>query len=438
MFRAFYFKPFRFLFSWLSVAYLACQPSAVDAAPSAKPVQVIVPFSAGGGSDTLARFLVREINASGLDDSPWVVINIPGAGGTIGSRHAKNAFPNGNTVLFLHDGILTAKLSGKAPYGPEVFEPIAMTGKVGMVLAVSENSLFSSLPELLEAASTTPDTITFAANLGAPSFYVGKLIESRSPSSKFRYVQSGGGARRFADIKGNHIQVTVFSVSEFLSFRDGGLRGLAYFGEDRHPGIPEVPTARENGIDVVYENLQGWWAPLRTPGEQVDRLEKVLEAAFRSPPVQKALEEQSIETVYLPAKQFAREIEEKNDHLQQIPFRVDVRPPPRLEWLLLPLLAFLLLILARRTKFDKPDDRTATASVPLKRAMIVTFALAFYLIVLSSTDGLFFLASSIFLFALLIRSPFSVGKSVRALIPSLAIPFLLVLFIEKLLGLPLP
>lgn len=418
------------------VSQIALLPT--RAQDSGKAVQVIVPFSAGGGSDTLARFLVREINASKLDESPWVVINIPGAGGTIGSRHVKNSLPDGKTVLFLHDGILTAKLSGKAAYGPTAFEPIALTGKVGMVLAVNEASPFKDLAQLLDAAGSEPDTITFAANLGAPSYYMGKLIESNHPSAKFRFVQSGGGARRFADLSGGHIAVTVFSVSEFLSFRDGGLRGLAYFGEDRHPSLPEVPSARESSIDVVFENLQGWWAPLRTPKQVVEQLGSILEKAFFSVPVQEALSRQSIEPTFLPPDDFSAEVTKKEQSLERVSVSIDVRKPPRMEWFLLPFAAFLLFLIGyQQTKSDKMAA-SSSSTLLTKRGAFIALILIGYVVALWLTDGLFFWISSLFVFLLLVRLPLTPRRSLSLLVPSVTAPLILVLFIERLLGLPLP
>ena len=103
-----------------------------------QPIDVIVPFGAGGGSDVFVRILQNAIREHELSSQPWVIRNVGGAGGTIGSRRARDARPDGHTILCLHDGIYTAQHYGTADWGPEDFQPIAATGRSGVVLAVAE------------------------------------------------------------------------------------------------------------------------------------------------------------------------------------------------------------------------------------------------------------------------------------------------------------
>jgi tripartite-type tricarboxylate transporter receptor subunit TctC len=105
--------------------------SAEDTFPH-KPITVIVPFAAGGGSDVFVRIFQDSIRRNKLCPQPIVVKNISGAGGTIGSRTAREAEPDGHTILCLHDGIYTAQHYGNADWGPADFEPIAATGQSGV------------------------------------------------------------------------------------------------------------------------------------------------------------------------------------------------------------------------------------------------------------------------------------------------------------------
>ena len=110
-----------------------------------KPIRVIVPFSAGGGSDTFVRLIQKAVEEEALLPQPLVVINVPGAGGTIGSRKLKVEEPDGYTIMCLHEAILTAKYAGNADYGPEAFEAIAGTGEIGILLAAAEDSPYENL-----------------------------------------------------------------------------------------------------------------------------------------------------------------------------------------------------------------------------------------------------------------------------------------------------
>ena len=264
-----------------------------------KPIKVIVPFGAGGGSDTFVRLVQKAVDEEKLLPHPLVVQNIKGAGGTIGSRKAKDAAPDGYTILCLHEGILTAKYAGKAEYGPEAFEPIAGTGDIGILVAVKEDSPFKTLSDLMDVVAGRPDEIVFATNLGAPSHYVGLMLEDSKEGALFRHTQTGGGADRFAALVGGHCEITVFSLSEFNQFKDSGIRALALCAEQRHPAWPDMPTAREQGFDVIRGNTHFWWAPKGTSKEHIQVVSKALRKAMQSPAVRERLKAMHTDPTFL-------------------------------------------------------------------------------------------------------------------------------------------
>lgn len=310
----------------------SCFIVSCNADKEASPVKVIVPFAPGGGSDTLARVLVREIETQDPNGPDWVIVNVPGAGGTIGSRRAKNARGDGNTLLFLHDGILTAKFAGQSLYGPEAFAPVAATGKLGMLICVADQNPHESLKGLIDEAASDPETVTFAANIGAPSYFMARLLEKTDGAAQFRFVQSGGGARRFADLSGGHVAASAFSVSEYLNFSEGGIRALAILQNERHPSLPEVPTAKEAGFDIVYSNIQGWWAPLNTSEEVLKERQKVLLAAMNSERMQHYFKEQCIDPLFLDSSELAEAMEKKATQLSLLELSFLRKHLPPLEW----------------------------------------------------------------------------------------------------------
>ncbi len=360
----------RYLYLILSLLCLvACDDRGGDRTTSTgfptKPIKVVVPFSPGGGSDTFARAVQSVIRDEALLPEPLIIVNRPGAGGTIGSRSVKNAFPDGHTILFLHDAIVTARHAGQATYGPNAFEAIAGTGELGAVIAVGPDSEFDSLEQLMKAAAETPETISFAANLGAPSHFWALLLEKASPDSaaRFRFVQSGGGALRFGDLKGGHVAVSAFSVAELLQFKSEGLRAVAYLGEQRHPALPEVPTASEQGIDVVAGNLQSWWAPKGTPPERIAIIANALGTAMQSDALRVRMDEWQIEPNFLDAEQLKTEIE----HRDLLASEVAARKLPGLPnvplWTLIAASALVVLSLFGRKKIDsQPEPQPSLAT----------------------------------------------------------------------------
>ena len=248
----------------LLMTLIGCNRSDRQGYPD-RPIKLIVPFSAGGGTDNFARVIKQAIEDNQLLPEPIVIINIDGGGATNGSRRVKNAKPDGYTMLVLHDAILTAKASGMVSYGPEAFELVGATGEVGMVVAVWDRpESHKNLRDLLEDAKKRPNEITFGVNMGALTHYAGLVLQNQMPGAEFRYVQLGGGAKRFASLKGGHTGVTGFSLEEFVRFRPEGVRGLAYFGDERHPAAKDVPTAKEQGFDIVNRNTFYWWVPKGT------------------------------------------------------------------------------------------------------------------------------------------------------------------------------
>lgn len=298
--------------------------SDTDSVYPQKPIQLVVPFGAGGGTDTFARIVKKAIDDHHLLPQPVVIINRGGAGATIGSRSVKNAKPDGYTVLVLHEAILTAKYSGTVDYGPEVFEPVAGTGEVGMVIAVPEESPYTTLTELLGAAKANPDTIIFGANLGAMTHFAGLALEREVPGASFRFVQCGGGATRFAELKGGHIEVTGFSIEEFLRYRSAGLRGLAVLGERPHPAVPDVPTARSQGIDLVTSTMFYWWVPKGTPQRRSDELAQVLKRAMQTDDVRSKMAEIHCEPIFLEGQALRDRLARQAERFSRI------KPPPPL------------------------------------------------------------------------------------------------------------
>jgi len=268
-----------------------------------RPIKLIVPFSAGGGTDTFARVMKRAIAEEKLLPQPLAIINVRGAGATIGSGRAKRARPDGYTMLVLHDAIFTAQLYGTVAYGPQAFQPIAGTGEVGLVIAVRDDSPYKTLEDLMRAARKKQNEVNFGANLGALTHYAGLQLQDGWPGAKFQFSQVGGGADRYADLEGRRIAVTGFSIQEFVQFRHGelgDLRGLAFLGKEPHPGAPNVPAARtEQGKPIISKNVFYWWFPQGTPPERVEVMADVFERTMQTEYVQQKMAEIQCEPIFL-------------------------------------------------------------------------------------------------------------------------------------------
>ena len=301
-------KIMRSIFVGLCAAAMAVQAPSVAAYPD-KPIKIIVPFGAGGNTDGLARMFQKAIQDEKLLSKPMVIVNVKGAGGSIGARRAKDAEPDGHTLLLMHIALLSGTASGLIDFGYQDFEPIAATADSCLVTAVMKDSKWDTLPALLADAKTNPDTIIHGANLGAVNHMAGLMMEGANPGSKFRFVQIGGGAANFKALKGRHTNVTHITLAEWSNFRAGGVKALAYLTDKRHPDAPNLPTAKELGYDVNF-CLQNWWfAPKGTPRDRIDHFASVLKKAIETDYVKKVMKDRMNAPTYLGPDELAKKLD---------------------------------------------------------------------------------------------------------------------------------
>ena len=314
-----------------------------------KPITVIVPFAAGGGSDVFVRIFQNAIRKNNLCPQPIVIKNIAGAGGTIGSRSAKNATPDGHTILCLHDGIYTAQHYGNADWGPNNFEPIAATGRSGVVVAVGEDSPYSSLNELMEEAKDRPYQLVYGTNLGAPNHYSALFLQNGKSGAKFRFTQTGGGAKRLAQLKGGHIDLTGFSVAEYQQFKDAGIKALASLGEERESSFPNLTTALEQEVRATHDLMQFWWAPQNTPPERIAYLQNLLAEAMATREIKESFQNLHMDPVLQVGQDLLKTIADRSQKLQGITIDKPTALPP-LEWIILGITIICFIFVLRESK----------------------------------------------------------------------------------------
>lgn len=261
-----------------------------------KPIELVIPFASGGGTDVLGRVFQKAIEKH--LPHPLAVVNVPGAAGVLGARKVRDARPDGYTLLLSHATVLTAAATGTATFGPEAFEAIAGTATSSMVVGVSKNSPYNTLRELLEDAKARPNQIRIGTNIGAIVHFAWLKLANAGGGIDFRYIQTGGAAPRLAQLVGGHAEASIFATSEAKPYYDSGdLRILAILSEEREPAFPDVPTAKELGYNDAETAYEWWWfAPRGTPKDRVSYLAGTLKEAMADPELKRIMENQ----LYLP------------------------------------------------------------------------------------------------------------------------------------------
>ena len=272
----------------LAAAAALAAPAAAQDFPT-KPVRVIVPTAAGGSVDSIARIVQRYVDDTGaLGDEQMVVVNMPGAGGTIGTRAIRDAEPDGHTIGLWHEGLITSKVMGVVDFDHTDFTILGSTGYTEIGMGVGASNEIDSYDALIAAAQAEPDSVLVATNVGLAVHFIPLMLQDRA-GVQFRYVQVGGGAKRFPSVVAGHTDTAIFGVSEMQKWQDADLRPIVIFAEERAPELPDVPTAKEKGIDIVANGYRIWLAPKDVPAEIAERLTTILRDAVESEAGQQAL-----------------------------------------------------------------------------------------------------------------------------------------------------
>ncbi len=279
-----------------------------------KPIKVVVPFNAGGTSDTVARNFQAAIQEEEILPAPITIVNV-GGHYSIGSRQVLEAEPDGYNFLLIHIALMGGEGSGVIDFSYKDYEPVAATGEFCLAPMVRKDSGIETVDQLLDQAAAEPDTLIFGANLGAINHMAGIMLQDLVPGAKFRFVQIGGGSANFTALTGAQTNATILSGAEVMNFTknpdgtdnpESQIKPLAYTGTERHPQLPDLPTMMELGHDMTFCVHSWWFAPKGTPAEAVEGFANALEEAANGERIQNFYAEKLFAPVFL-----------KGDELQQ-------------------------------------------------------------------------------------------------------------------------
>ena len=287
-----------------------CATATAQTYPS-RPVELIVPYSAGGSVDVMARAFGREL--SEILSTQIVVNNRDGAGGTIGVAAAVvSARPDGYTVLFSPSSPLTQApfLMGRLPYQPDSITPICQIFENPFVIAVRKDSPIHSVKELLDQARQQPGTLSYghAGPGSVPHLATANLAKSSGVS--FNEIAFRGDAQVIPQLLGGHIDFGALGVSSVVG-KD--LRILAVYGDKRLPGLPDVPAITEFGIKHAVIARNGLYVSRNVPQAARDKLQQACHAATDKGEFQKAAGQLYQQVNYLDSATFAARLASDNE-----------------------------------------------------------------------------------------------------------------------------
>ena len=265
----------------LAAAGALALPRIAQAAwPADRPIEVIVPYPPGGGVDTMARMVLPVVQAR-LPGARFVVVNRAGAGGQLGWEVVFNAPADGFTLAATSvPAMITYPMERALRYRPMEFSFIANVVDDPGGLFVGANSPLRTLADLVAAAKANPGQISYGTTgIGSDDHLLVLGLEDKVSLPPMTHVPFNGMAPLSTALVGGHLQVGAFNMSESLALlRDGRIRSLGQAAATRWSGTPDVPTFKEQGIDLISGATRGIVAPPGLPAE----IREKLEAAFRS------------------------------------------------------------------------------------------------------------------------------------------------------------
>lgn len=257
-----------------------------------KPVTIIVPFAAGGGTDIGTRIVAQRL--SQLWGQSVVVDNRGGAGGNVGLEIVSRAKPDGYTLLTGNVGTqsINPTLYRKLNYNPDTsFVPIGLFAELPFVLATTASLPAKNVKELVELAKANPNQLTYASSGNGGSPHLSAETFKIATGTQILHVPYKGGGAAMTDLISGNVHMLFASVLETSAYiKAGKLKALAITSKERVSAMPDVPTLQESGVTGAESgSWLGLLAPAGTPPEVVEKISRGLQQVVTAPDVQQQL-----------------------------------------------------------------------------------------------------------------------------------------------------
>lgn len=293
-----------------------------------KPVRFIVGFPPGGATDLVARIIQPKMSAA--LGKQVVVENRPGASGTIGTDLIARAEPDGHTIGMVHIGsMVISPAIQKVPYDVHKdFAPLTQLVSLQNIIVVNPTLAARTLKDYIALAKGRPGDMLFGTSgTGSPGHLAGVLMEQMA-GIKLTHVPYKGGGPLITDLIAGHIPSSFSVISTALPHvRGGRIRAIAVTGAKRAEGAPDIPTVAESGLKgYAATNWYGMVAPAGTPAPVIDRLNREIVAALKSPEVIQQLKDRGIEAAPTTPAEFGQFIRAEEKKWVPVIKRANIKP----------------------------------------------------------------------------------------------------------------
>ncbi|CAH7375894.1 ABC transporter substrate-binding protein [Vibrio chagasii] len=268
----------KLLKSIMLAAGILVSATSVAADYPSKNIRLVVPFGAGGGTDAVGRMLANS--AKDVLGQNISIMNRTGGAGAVGMSFGAQQRADGYTLTVVTREIASLPQMGLMRHTADDFRLIRLVNLDPAVVLVAKDSPYNTINDLIKEARDNPGSVKFAST-AAPNFYLMSL--EKDQDIKLNAIPYNGASEAIPAVLGNHTDVTMVTPGEAIAqLRSGQLKALGVMSEERIQYIPDVPTLKEQGIDVVTGTWRGIGAPKNTPDEVVEKLGKAFDEAMAS------------------------------------------------------------------------------------------------------------------------------------------------------------
>jgi putative tricarboxylic transport membrane protein len=281
----------------------------------ARPIEFVVPFAAGGGSDLLARAIAKVIADERLLPQPLTVTNRAGGSGAVGWAYVLSKRGDPYFLATVSGSFWTTPLVGLAPFTYKDFTAVAGLARDTFLFVVRQESAYRTIREIVAVARQQPELISVSGSAVASDDRVATGLFQKTAAIRFNYIPFGGSAPALTAMLGGHVSSTWLNPGEGLEqIKAGKARALAVTSTERLKILPDVPTFRETGYDIVWEQFRG---VVMAPGVPADALRIIADALMKMCRSARWTREYIETNVLVPTcqgpQEFAKTLEEINE-----------------------------------------------------------------------------------------------------------------------------
>jgi tripartite-type tricarboxylate transporter receptor subunit TctC len=251
--------------------------------------KLLVPWKAGGGTHVI--FSIFEKTIQDLDVTPKIkVVTVPGQGGNKGAKEAAKSRSDGCTLFAIHQSAITSYLNGRIKFHYDNFETVSLLTSTPDIVGASGKVPWNSFGDFKKAAMAAPGTIKVGATFGSTSQFYWLILEDLT-GMKFKFVPYDGTRERMTALLSGAIQMGGLNVASGRKYIEGGdLKGFAIAAAERSKHLPDMPTLKELGVDMIYALDRGIVAPKGTSADVIEHWSQIFKKASENPDLRKQMD----------------------------------------------------------------------------------------------------------------------------------------------------